>query len=54
MNDSSGMNAFQTIIIGRFAPLVMMVDDDAEVDSILTHFNKVLTDTKANLLSLRR
>ena len=44
------MNAFQANIGGRFAPLATLVDEDADLDSIVTHFNKAVTVTAAELL----
>ena len=48
------MSAFQAIIGGRFAPLAMLVDEDADLDSMVTHFNKAVTDTAAELLGKRK
>ena len=33
-----------------FAPLATLVDGDADLDSMVTHFNKAITDTAAELL----
>ena len=44
------MSAFQATIGGRFAPLATLVDEDADLDSMVTHFNKAVTDTAAELL----
>ena len=48
------VNAFQENIGGRFAPLTMLVYEDAELDSIVSEFNKVVTDTATELLGKRR
>ena len=45
------MSAFQATIGGRFAPLATLVDEDADLDSMVTHFNKAVTDTAANFLA---
>ena len=50
LNDPTVMSAFQATIGGRFAPLATMVDDDADLDSMATHFNTAVTDTAAELL----
>ena len=50
LNDSTVMSAFQATIDGRFAPLATLVDGDADLDSMITHFNKAVTDTAAELL----
>ena len=44
------MSAFQATIGSRFAPLGTLLDEDADLDSMLTHFNKAVTDTAAELL----
>ena len=48
------MNDFQATIISRFTPLTTLVDDDADLDSMVTHFNKAVTDAAAELLGKRR
>ena len=48
------MSAFQATIGGRFAPLVMLVDEDADLGSMVTHFNKAVTDAAAELLDKQR
>ena len=48
------MSAFQATIGGRFAPLATLVDEDADLDSIVTHFNKAVTDTAAELHGKQR
>ena len=53
LNDPTVMSAFQAIIGGRFAPLAMLVDEDADLDSMVTHFNKAVTDTADELLVFR-
>ena len=45
LNGPLVMNAFQVNIGDRFAPLTMLTDGDAEMDSIVTDHNKVVTDT---------
>ena len=48
------MSAFNATIDGRFAPLATLVDEDADLDSMVTHFNKAVTDTAAELLCKQR
>ena len=48
------MNSFQATISGRFAPLATLVDEDADLDSMVTHSNKAVTDTAAELLGKQR
>ena len=54
LNDPTVMNAFQANIGGRFAPLATLVDEDADLDSMVTHFNKAVADTAAELLGKQR
>ena len=54
LNDPTVMRAFQATIGDRFAPLAMLVDEDADLDSMATHFNKAVTDTAAELLGKQR
>ena len=48
------MSAFQATIGCRFAPLGMLVDEDADMDSMVTHLNKAVTDTAAEILGKQR
>ena len=54
LNDPTVMSAFRATIGGRFAPLATLVDEDADLDSMVTHFNKAVTDTAAELLCKQR
>ena len=54
LNDPTVMNAFQATIGGRFAPHAILVDEDADLYSMVTHFNKAVTDTAAELLGKQR
>ena len=50
LNDPTVMSAFQATIGGIFAPHATLVDEDADLVSMVTHFNKAVTDTAAELL----
>ena len=67
LNEPTVMSAFQATTGGRFAPLATLVDEDAELDSmvflsfflyvlisVVTHFNKAVTDTAAERLGKQR
>ena len=54
LNDPTVMSAFQATIAGRFGPLSTLVDEDADLDSMVTHFNKAVTDRAAELLGKQR
>ena len=43
LNDPTVMSVFQTTIGGKFEPLATLLDEDADLDSMVTHFNKALT-----------
>ena len=53
LKDPTVMSAFQATIGGRFAPLAKLVDD-VDLDSMVTHFNKTVTDTAAERLGKQR
>ena len=48
------MSAFQATTGGRFAPLATLVDEDADRDSIVTHFNMAVTGRAAEHLGKQR
>ena len=48
------MSSFPATVGGRFAPLATLVDEAADLDSMVTHFNKAVTDTAAELLGKQR
>ena len=50
LNDPKVMSAFQVTVGGRFTPFASLVDEDADLDSMVTHFNKAVSDTAAELL----
>ena len=54
LNDPTVMSVFQATIGGRFAPLATLIDEDADLDSMVTHFNKAVTDIAAELLVKQR
>ena len=54
LNDPTVMNALQATIGGRFAPLATLVDEDADLDAVVTYNNKAVTDTGAELLGKQR
>ena len=54
LNGSTLMSAFQATIGCSFAPLATLVNEDADRDSMVDHFNKAVTDTSAELGKQRR
>ena len=53
-NDPTVLSAVQATIGGRFAPLTTLVDEDADLDFMVTHFNKAVTDTATELFGNQR
>ena len=54
LNDLTVMGTFQATTGGRFVPLATLVEEGAYLDSMVTHFNKVVTDTAAELPGKQR
>ena len=54
LNDPTVMSAFQATKGGRFALLATQIDKNADLDSMVTHFNKAVTDTAPELLGKQR
>ena len=50
LNDPIVRSAFHATISGRFVPLATLIDVDSDLDSMITHFNKAVTDTAADVL----
>ena len=50
LNDPTVMSAFRATIGGRLAPFATLVDENADLDSMVIHFNRAVTDTAAELL----
>ena len=45
-----GLNNMDIIFPSRFTPLVVLVDEDPGLDSIVTNSNKAVIDTETELL----
>ena len=54
LNVQTVMSALQATIGGRFAHLATLVDEDGDLDSMVIHFNKAVTDTAAERLGKQR
>ena len=54
LNHLTVNSAFQATIDNRSARHATLVDEDADLDSTVTHFNKEVTDTAAELLGKQR
>ena len=51
---SDVLKTFQAMIGGRFAPLTIMNNKDADMDSMVTIFNTAVTETASEILGKRR
>ena len=54
LNYPTVVRAFQATIGGRFAPLAILGDENDDLDSIVSNFNKAVTDTAAEHLGEQR
>ena len=54
LKDPTVMSAFQATVGDRFAPLATLVDEDADLDCMVIHLKKAVTDTAAELLGKQR
>ena len=51
LKDSNVLETFQAKIGGKFAPLTIMYNEDADMDSTITTFNTAVTETAfANII----
>ena len=50
----SVLETFQTMIGGKFAPLIIMSNEDTDNDSMITTFNTALTETASEILGKHR
>ena len=50
LKDPNVLGAFQAMIGGAFAPLTIMSNEDADLDSMITTFNTVVTETASEIL----
>ena len=54
LKDPQVADAFQAMIGGKFAPLILLNADDTEVDTLLNSFNKALTESASEILCKHR
>ena len=43
------LETFQAMIVGKFAPLTFMNNEDTDLDSIITTFNTAVTETASEV-----
>ena len=54
LKDPNVLETFQAVIVGRFAPLTIMSNEDTEIDSMITTFNTAVTETASEILGKHR
>ena len=54
LKDPQVADAFQAMIGGKFAPVILLNADDTEVDILVNSFNKALTESASEILGKRR
>ena len=50
LKDPNVLETFQAMIGGRFAPLTIMSNDDTDIDSMITTFNRAVTEKASEIL----
>ena len=50
LKDPNLLEAFQAVIGGKFAPLTIMNNEDADMDSMITTLNTAVTETVSEIL----
>ena len=45
---------FQAMTGGKFAPLIIMSNEDTDIDSMITTFNRAVTETASEILGKHR
>ena len=54
LKDPNVLETFQAMIVGRFAPLTIMSNEDTDIDSVITTFNTAVTETASEILGKHR
>ena len=54
LKDPQVADAFQAMIGGKFAPLILLDADDTEVGTLVNSFNKALTESAGEIVGKRR
>ena len=44
---------FQTIVGGKFVPLIDLMDDDMDISTMITFYNTAVTDAASETLALK-
>ena len=54
LKDPNVLETFQAMIGGRFTPLTIMSNEDADIDSVITAFNTTVIETASEILGKHR
>ena len=54
LTDPNVVETFQAMIGGKFAPLIIMNNEDTHLDSMITMFNTEVTETASEILGKHR
>ena len=54
LKDPNVLETFQAVIGGRFAPLTIMDNEDTDLDSVITTFNRAVIETESEILGKHR
>ena len=54
LKDSNALETFQAMIGEKFAPLIILSNEDTDIDSVITTFNIALTETASEILGKHR
>ena len=54
LKDPNVLETFQAMIGRRFSPLTIMSNEDTDIDSMITTFNTVVTETVGEILDKHR
>ena len=54
LKDPNVLETFLAMISGKFAPLTIMNNEDTDIDSMITTFNTVVTETASEILGKHR
>ena len=54
LKDPNVLETFQAMIGGRFAPLIIMSNEDTDIDSMITTFNTAVTEAASEILGKHR
>ena len=54
LKDPNVLETFKTIIGRKFAPLTIMNNEDTDMDSMITTFNKAVTETASDIFGKHR